>query len=263
MTPAKTPMLPILLRLLLPLLLPISAAANPTPPGATGLCAGAIAAAERELALPPRLLAAIGRVESGRRDPVTGVFGPYPWTVNAEGRGSFYPTKAAAIAAVRQMQAEGIRSIDIGCMQVNLRHHPNAFANLEEAFDPVANARYAGRFLRELQASRGDWHRAAAAYHSSTPEFAGPYQAKVLAAWAEEQRNPTPPPTPTYAAAARPPFWGGGSVGAMLLSNNADRATLQPAPNPGGGRGLDAYRSAPIAAIGRLPMVYNGPYRRL
>jgi len=263
MTPAKTPMLPILLRLLLPLLLPIPAAATPAPLGATALCASAIAAAERELALPPRLLAAIGRVESGRRDPVTGAFGPYPWTVNAEGRGSFYPTKAAAIAAVRQMQAEGIRSIDVGCMQVNLKHHPNAFANLEDAFDPVTNARYAGRFLRELQASRGDWQRAAAAYHSSTPEFAGPYQAKVLAAWAEEQRAPAPPPTPTYAAAARPPFWGGGSVGAMMLSNNAERAQVQAAPNPGGGRGLDAYRSAPIVAVGRLPMVYNGPYRRL
>ena len=35
-------------------------------------------------------------------------------------------------------------------MQVNLMHHPNAFADLDEAFDPAANARYAVTFLSAL-----------------------------------------------------------------------------------------------------------------
>ena len=34
--------------------------------------------------------------------------GPWPWTINAEGVGSFYETKAAAIAAVRDLQARGL-----------------------------------------------------------------------------------------------------------------------------------------------------------
>ena len=88
------------------------------------LCRPAIAAAEQASAIPPQLLAAIGRVESGRRDPASGVMAPWPWTINAEGQGSFFDTKAQAIAAVQALQARGVQSIDVGCMQVNLMHHP-------------------------------------------------------------------------------------------------------------------------------------------
>ena len=147
-------------------------------------------------------MAAIARVESGRRDPASGETQPWPWTINAEGRGSFYPDKAAALAAVRALQAQGVRSIDIGCMQVNLRHHPNAFASLEDAFDPLANARYAARFLTELQGSRNDWMAAASAYHSQTPEFAAPYRARVASAWAVEQGLPPTPPVPSLPSPA-------------------------------------------------------------
>jgi Transglycosylase SLT domain len=219
---------------LLPLLFAVPATAEPG-----RLCRAAIQAAERAAGIPAQLLMAIGRTESGRRDPETGAFHPWPWTINAEGRGHFFPTKAAAIAAVQQLQAQGVRSIDIGCMQVNLRHHPDAFANLEAAFDPPTNARYAARFLAELNGTRNDWQRAAAAYHSQTPEFAEPYRARVMAAWAQEQARPHPPVA--LPAMARAPGPAGG--GAML--SNA------PAATPGTGRGLDAYRSAPIPIAGR------------
>jgi hypothetical protein len=226
---------------LLLLLLPVPAPAQPTEQGQ--LCRAAIAQAERERGLPPRLLAAIGRVESGRRDPQTGNTHPWPWVINAEGRGSFFPDKAAAIAAVRALQAEGVRSIDVGCLQVNLRHHPQAFASLEDAFDPLANARYAARFLGELQASRGDWLQAAGGYHSQTPGFAEPYRARVAAAWLAEQGMPAPPAT---ALAATTPG------GAAMLDNGAARMQLAPAAS-GAGRGLDAYRAAPIPLAGRSP----------
>jgi hypothetical protein len=206
-------------------------------------CRAAIAQAERERGIPPRLLAAIGRVESGRRDPQSGATHPWPWVINAEGRGSFFPDKAAAIAAVRALQAAGVRSIDIGCLQINLRHHPQAFANLEEAFDPLANARYGARFLTELQATRGDWMQAAASYHSQTPGFAEPYRARVAAAWLAEQAMPAPTPPVMLAAS------GGGGA---MLGNGAERAPLLPAA-PGAGRGLDAYRAAPIPLAGRAP----------
>src|ERR1700722_10873312 len=114
------------------------------------LCRPAIAAAEQASAIPPQLLAAIGRVESGRRDPASGVMAPWPWTINAEGQGSFFDTKAQVIAAVQALQARGVQSIDVGCMQVNMMHHPHAFANLDQAFDPTANAAYAARFLNDL-----------------------------------------------------------------------------------------------------------------
>jgi hypothetical protein len=216
------------------------------------LCRAAIGAAERAAGIPAQLLMAIGRVESGRRDPETGAVHPWPWTINAEGRGQFLPTKAAAIAEVQALQARGVRSIDVGCMQVNLRHHPDAFANLDAAFDPATNARYAARFLTELRERRGGWEAAASAYHSVTPEFADPYRARVLAAWAEEQARPHPPlPLIATAPVARAPVLAGGGGGAML-SNGADRVAVL--PGPANGRGLDAYRALPTPIAGRSPL---------
>ena len=157
----------------------------PPPPDPGTQCRQAIAAAEQAHGIAPGLLGAIARVESGRPDPRGGGgVTPWPWTINAEGQGRFFETKAEAVAAVQELQARGVQVIDVGCMQVNLFHHPAAFASLEEAFDPVANARYAGLFLKRLHAAAGgDWEKAAGHYHSTTPERAEGYRAKVLAAW--------------------------------------------------------------------------------
>jgi hypothetical protein len=151
------------------------------------LCGAAILAAEREAALPPGLLAAIGRVESARPDPVTGRVLSWPWTINAEGEGRFFASQAEAVAAVQELAVRGVRVVDVGCMQVNLFHHAEAFASLEQAFDPVANARYAARFLKRLHAAAGDWVTAAGHYHSTTAERAEGYRTRVLAAWPQGQ----------------------------------------------------------------------------
>jgi len=177
-------------------------------------CQAAISAAERGQKLPPQLLAAIGRVESGRRDPATGVLGAWPWTINAEGEGAFFATKAEAIAAVEAYRARGVRSIDVGCMQVNLMHHPSAFISLDQAFEPAINADYAARFLVRLHDQTGDWTKATAHYHSANPAEGEPYAAKVASAWPEEQRKAglSPPPAGFVAgrgglfASASPPF---------------------------------------------------------
>jgi hypothetical protein len=144
-------------------------------------CDAAIAAAAKLPGRVPRtLLPAIARVESGRLDPATGKVRPWPWTINVDGTGYFYDSKDAVIAAVKALQAKGKRSIDVGCMQVNLMHHPKAFAGLEEAFDPVANARYAVRFLVALYAQTKNWPLATAYYHSSTPDLGEEYQRLVF-----------------------------------------------------------------------------------
>jgi hypothetical protein len=130
--------------------------------------------------VPDNLLPAIARVESGRLDPATGRVRPWPWTINVEGAGYFYDSKAEVIAAVRKFQATGVRSIDVGCMQVNLLHHPRAFSDLDEAFDPSANARYAVKFLTALYQQTKDWHLATAWYHSSTPDLGEEYQRLVF-----------------------------------------------------------------------------------
>ncbi|MEJ0016530.1 MAG: transglycosylase SLT domain-containing protein [Acetobacteraceae bacterium] len=167
--------------LLLALLLPATAFAAP-PPTPSQLCDAAIVGAEGALGLPARLLGAIAEVESGRPDN-SGVIRPWPWTINAEGRGQFFASKQQAIDAVRSLQAQGVRSIDVGCMQINLLHHPNAFASLDEAFDPTANARYAARFLNTLYGMSQSWLQAAAAYHSQTPAIGAEYGQRVAARW--------------------------------------------------------------------------------
>jgi hypothetical protein len=146
-------------------------------------CTAASAAVQRASRLPPRLLNAIGIVETGRVDPFRHVVAPWPWSVNANGEGHMYDSKAQAIAAVLRFKAGGIDSIDVGCMQISLLYHPDAFASLEEAFDPDANTAYAGRFLWRLFEQTGNWPSAAAAYHSQTPSLAQPYAARVMAVW--------------------------------------------------------------------------------
>lgn len=147
------------------------------------LCGAAVLAAEREARLPAGLLAAIARVESARVDPASGRVISWPWTINAEGEGRFFASQAEAVAAVEELAARGVRVVDAGCMQVNLFHHPDAFSTVAQAFDPLANARYAAGFLKRLYAASGDWTVAAGHYHSTTPERAELYRARVLSAW--------------------------------------------------------------------------------
>jgi hypothetical protein len=167
---------------------PVAAAAQaaaPAPPGTSdwALCQSAIRATERATRIPAQLLGAIGLVESGRPDPAARSVLPWPWTINVGGQGHFFASKADAITAVQTLLAGGTRSIDVGCMQVNLLYHPDAFASLDLAFDPQANVAYAARFLGQLYGQTRNWPVAAAAYHSQTPELGADYERRVLAAW--------------------------------------------------------------------------------
>jgi hypothetical protein len=139
--------------------------------------------AERAHALPAGLLLAIGRVESGRWDAERRRVVPWPWAVDADGAGILIDSKDAAIARTVALRDAGIRNIDVGCYQINLASHPLAFTDLSEAFDPVANADYAGRFLDELHARFGTWDGAIAAYHSTQFERGISYRQLVFANW--------------------------------------------------------------------------------
>ncbi len=161
--------------------------------GPEGACLSAIEAVQRGGTVPPGLLGAIARTESGRAVPGGRVV-PWPWTINAAGTGHFYESAEAAIAAVGAFRAAGIQSIDVGCMQVNLLHHPTAFTSLQQAFDPAANAAYAAKFLTGLRTELGNWPRAVQAYHSRTPELAVAYGRRVLGDWPGAPPAAPPPP---------------------------------------------------------------------
>jgi hypothetical protein len=145
-------------------------------------CRRAIVAAEPRSGLPPGLLLAIAMVESGRGDPRTGRVEPWPWALNVEGEGRMPESRAAAAAEVAALQAAGRRSIDIGCMQVNLLHHPAAFPDVPSGLEPASNVRYAIAFLRDLHARLGNWAEAIANYHSADAERGGAYHRRVVLA---------------------------------------------------------------------------------
>src|SRR5580658_2565403 len=146
-------------------------------------CEQAGVAAERDGGLPDGLLLAIGRVESGRWDPVRGRMTPWPWTINAAGKGQFFETKDMAAQTVKALADGGTRSIDVGCFQISLLYHPAAFSSLEQAFDPDANARYATRFLLSLFGRTGSWEAAVEAYHSADPTLGFEYRQQVFSTW--------------------------------------------------------------------------------
>jgi hypothetical protein len=251
----------------------------PARPGS--LCRAAVKAAEAGTDLPPNRLIAIALTESARADPATGHVDPWPWSINVEGQDRIFESKADAVAAVRALQANGTKSIDVGCMQINLAYHPEAFATLEQAFDPRANASYAVSFLDDLRQRTGSWDAATAAYHSATPELGEPYRARVIRMEQIEATVPAAPPTVAAPAApgalfrfapvgaslprglrggtgAAPPIWGGagglagGQVGGGLAGGQrggggAQALAAMAAPRGGTGRSLDFYRMAPVA----------------
>jgi len=114
------------------------------------LCDAATRHEEQQSRIPSRLLYAIASVESGRWDKDEGVNFAWPWTVTTGGKGTFYPTRQDAIEAVRTLIGDGVTNIDVGCMQINLGYHPDAFKTLHEAFAPEKNVAYAATFLNEL-----------------------------------------------------------------------------------------------------------------
>ena len=168
--------------LLLGLLAPCAVLADVVPvlpTAANQLCRLAITAAERAHGIPSHLLAAIARVESGRKDPTSGTFDPWPWTINMDGQGSFYDNKTQAVAAAVTMRPHAARSIDVGCMQISLAYHPDAFADMGQAFDPASNADYGARFLAQLFEKTNSWPRAVELYHSATLEIGQEYGRRV------------------------------------------------------------------------------------
>lgn len=153
------------------------------------ICANGIASCETYIRqqenfynIPPHLLKAISLIESGRTIK-PGKRVAWPWTINVNGKGYVYETKQQAIKAVRKFQGQGKGSIDVGCMQINLKHHPAAFRHLEEAFDPQLNVAYAAKFLNNLKRQLGSWRTAVGHYHSATPQFHYPYREKIQKQW--------------------------------------------------------------------------------
>lgn len=163
------------------LIQPVQASTHDAFADNTFACMEATQKMEKEFQIKEHMLTTISSVETGRWNELEQQSLAWPWTINAQGKGQFFNTKAEAVRAVKKLQAQGVKSIDVGCMQINLSYHGEAFDSIEEAFDPENNVRYGAKFLKSLYESKGnDWIKAAMAYHSSTPVKALKYKNKIV-----------------------------------------------------------------------------------
>jgi hypothetical protein len=224
----------------------------PDPARPETLCDAAVQTAEAHHRLPSGLLFAISKVESGRFDPAVHRLEPWPWTVQAEGRGLYFENKAQAVRWVEDAMARGVTSIDTGCLQVNLFYHPHAFATLEDAFDPARNADYAARFLLQLYASAGDWRQAAGFYHSQTLALATSYRERIGRVLGGE--------TLTWPATPKPPTILDrlGDAWHATLANN-EAAPPNPVPT---GLVMHDWSVLLHTPVKRLPPTFPPPPRR-
>ncbi|GEN64754.1 hypothetical protein AOE01nite_29780 [Acetobacter oeni] len=133
----------------------------------TGMnCEQAAAIVEHALDIPQGLLASVGYVESGN----------HPFAVNVNGTPVQFARMDLAVDAVQTMlrsRVFGARPhLDVGCFQINLGWHPDAFSSVASGFDPLINGVAAGQLLRHLHSLTGNWHTAVAHYHAATTQGA-------------------------------------------------------------------------------------------
>ncbi|MEM1274912.1 MAG: lytic transglycosylase domain-containing protein [Pseudomonadota bacterium] len=158
------------------------------------ICDHAARSASARHDVPFEIMRALTRTETGR--PREGQLEPWPWTINMEGAGHWFDTRAEALRFALDHHARGARSFDVGCFQINFRWHGQAFDSIETMFDQDLNADYAARFLKDLKAEGGDWTRAVGKYHSRTPDLAAKYTGRfqrILANLTPVDPAPAPP----------------------------------------------------------------------
>jgi len=155
----------------------------------SNLCSRAIAAEERRSGIPHKLLYALSIKETGRWIKENQANIAWPWTVNAGGKGNHFNSRSDAIRHVQKLKQAGQKNIDVGCMQINLHYHPDAFSTLEAGFNPKTNIAYAAKFLTALKDSHHTWEKAVRHYHSSNKAKHLPYQRKVFQIWKAELKK--------------------------------------------------------------------------
>ncbi len=200
--------------------------------------------------LPPHMLAAVSVTETGMAPRGHDTRSPWPWTINVNGKGTRFASKAEAVVAARRLRRQGHLSVDVGCMQVNLKYHPRAFTSLEEAFDPLANMTYAAKFLTRLKDRYGSWDTAVRRYHSHSQVHNTRYGKKVEIALADERRR-----SPEAVSQPRRP------VALASVMPIAAIAAAPPVPIPLVQR--DLADLVPPARTRRTPALALEPFRHL
>ena len=114
----------------------------------------------------PYLLYAIALAESKKTDETKRNVRPWPWAVNVQGKGHWFDTREEAEAFVMEHYNRGIRNIDVGIMQINLRWHGHRVSHPLDLFDMETAIRVGEEILLEAIASApGDMTLGVGRYH--------------------------------------------------------------------------------------------------
>lgn len=179
------------------------------------LCDAAARNAAQDTGVSLALLRAIMLAESGR-DMGDGR-AAWPWTLQSQGQGHWLASSENALAMARDLIAGGETNIDLGCFQINLHWHGQAFPSLEAMLDPDTNARYAADYLQELYRQTGDWRSAAGAYHSRDAARAETYVTRLVALHAASGGTAPAPSAPRPVMQAGGPIIVLGSLAGPLI----------------------------------------------
>lgn len=144
-------------------------------------CSNVFSYFEKRHNIPKDTLYSISLRETQKAHSKHGIGITWPWTitVNPGGKGYHFKNKTEAIKFAKEQLQSGKGSIDVGCMQINLKYHPKAFSSIEQALSPQNNIAYGAKFLKEKYKQHGNWQKAIGAYHSSSSDKASIYHAMV------------------------------------------------------------------------------------
>lgn len=141
----------------------IAAATAPSAAKANGYgaeCASLIAQVEAKRNIPRGLLMAIAITESG----INGL--PNPYAMNIAGRSYHARSIQDMVGTIQSNWSRGVQSIDVGCMQINLKYHGQKFPRLTDLLDSTTNVEYGASFLISLATETGSWRDAVMSYHN-------------------------------------------------------------------------------------------------
>lgn len=152
-------------------------------------CVRTILRHEYKYQIKKNLLLAIAIVESGRKTGEMQKW-PWPWTICAQRKSYFLRSEQEALETLKALKAQGVKNIDVGCMQINIISHKDALKKMQSVFAIEECVRYAAQLLKKLYQNRKQWEKAVAHYHTRTQHLGHAYQQRVFREWNRLNKDP-------------------------------------------------------------------------
>ena len=165
------------------------------------LCLKSITFFERYYKIPKNLLYAITIAESGKQNAKYNTLLPWPWVLNINGTPHYLQSQEEMFSLLQTKIQSGMTNIDVGCGQVNWKHHQNHFKHPKHICNPYYNVAYSAYLLSKHYNQTRNWNKAIAYYHSQTRKIGYPYLHKVGTIWKKINHNlgALPSTIPNYA----------------------------------------------------------------